>query len=49
MLALLPEDTPVSVEVPNPLFAELGLHGYLRHLKQATEQVLAHSARIRQN
>ena len=47
-LALLPEDTPVSVEVPNPLFAELGLHGYLRHLKQATERVLAHSARIRQ-
>lgn len=48
-LALLPENTPVSVEVPNPKFAELGLHGYLRCLKQAAEQVLARSDSIRQN
>lgn len=48
-LALLPADTPVSIEVPNPKLAELGLHGYLRHLKQATEQVLARSNSIRQN
>lgn len=46
-VALLPEDMPVSIEVPNPKFAELGLEGYLRHLKAATEQVLEKAAALR--
>lgn len=46
-VAMLPETMPVSIEVPNPKFAELGLHGYLRHLKTATEQVLAQSQSLR--
>ncbi|WP_416190922.1 sugar phosphate isomerase/epimerase family protein [Neisseria sp. CCUG12390] len=46
-VALLSEDMPVSVEVPNPKFAELGLEGYLRHLKTAAENVLAQAAVLR--
>lgn len=34
-LALCPAHLPVSVEVPNPKFAELGLKPYLAHLKAA--------------
>lgn len=47
-VALLPEDMPVSIEVPNPKFAELGLEGYLRYLKAATEKVLGKAAALRQ-
>ncbi|MCP1660438.1 sugar phosphate isomerase/epimerase family protein [Neisseria perflava] len=46
-VALLPEDMPVSIEVPNPKFAELGLEGWLRYLKNATEQVLAKAESLR--
>lgn len=46
-VALLPEDMPVSIEVPNPKFAELGLEGYLRYLKDAAEKVLQQSAALR--
>ncbi|STZ76002.1 sugar phosphate isomerase/epimerase family protein [Bergeriella denitrificans] len=46
-VALLPETMPVSIEVPNPKFAELGLQGWLAYLKQATEQVLARADALR--
>lgn len=46
-LALLPSDMPVSIEVPNPKFDELGLEGYLHYLKIATENVLAQSDALR--
>lgn len=46
-LAALPADMPVSIEVPNPKLAQLGLDGYLAHLKQAAQQVLAKSEALR--
>lgn len=48
-LALLPRDMPVSLEVPNPKFAELGLHGYLKYLKTAAENVLKQADELRGN
>lgn len=46
-VALLPRDMPVSIEVPNPLFARMGLAAYLRHLKTATQAVLAAAEALR--
>lgn len=46
-VALLPADMPVSVEVPNPKFVELGLTGYLRHLKTAAERIVAQADSLR--
>lgn len=46
-IALLPADMPVSIEVPNPMSAELGLEGYLAHLMAATKQVLAKADALR--
>lgn len=48
-IALLPADMPVSIEVPNPMFAELGLEGYLAHLMAAAKQVLAKADALRGN
>lgn len=46
-VALLPAEMPVSIEVPNPKFAELGLEGWLCYLKTATEKVLADAEKLR--
>ncbi|QEY24646.1 sugar phosphate isomerase/epimerase family protein [Neisseria animalis] len=46
-VALLPETMPVSIEVPNPKFAELGLEGWLKYLKTATESVLKRADKLR--
>lgn len=46
-LALLPPDMPVSVEVPNPKFAQMGLDGYIAHLMEAAKKVVAQSEQLR--
>lgn len=46
-LARVPADMPVSVEVPNPLFAQLGLDAYLARLLEATRRVVAQADQLR--
>lgn len=45
-LALCPAHLPVSVEVPNPQFAELGLQPYLAKLKAAAQQICTQAAAL---